>query len=146
MLNDAPDGPLTGPQLADALARAAEGLTYTSESDRPFTPVLVPRDRLPHAGRLTPEEIAALAPPTPRARVEGRTVDDALARHLFPADPSDDAAAALRPRYEALLALLRQHLVDLSVVRMGRIEVRCWFVGRDREGNLVGLETIAIET
>lgn len=140
------NAPLTGPPLADALARAAEGLTYTSESDRPFAPVLVPRDRLPHAGRLTPEEIAALAPPTPRARLETRTVDDALARHLVPADPSDGAAAALRPRYEALLALLRQHLVDLTVVRMGRIEVRCWFVGRDREGNLVGLETIAIET
>ena len=137
---------LTGHALADALGAAADGLSYGSESDRPFTPVLVPRDRLPHAGRLTPQEVAEAAGAADRRRVEARTADDFLARHLFPADPSDDAAAALRPRYEALLALLRQHLVDLSAVRMGRIEIRCWLVGRDREGNLVGLETIAIET
>lgn len=136
---------LTGRELARALEAAAEGLVYSSESDRPFTAVFVPRERLPDATRLAPEDVARLAG-LPLARQATRTPDDFLARHVVPADPADVAAAALSPRYEALLALLRQHLPDATVVRMGRIEVRCWMVGRDADGNLVGLETVAVET
>ena len=35
---------------------------------------------------------------------------------------------------------------DVRVYRLGKIEIQCYIVGLDGEGNLAGLKTVAIET
>jgi hypothetical protein len=130
--------------LTGQLASLVAGLTYTSESDRPFAVVDV-ADPAPDA----PLDAATLAralgidAATP---VELRTIDAMLARHTHRTDPYDVATQRVRPRYEALQAFLETTLREATGVRAGRVEVRCWLVGRDGRGRLLGVQTVAIET
>ena len=135
------------PDLTRRLADAAEGLTYASESDRSFTPFFLPAERLAGAAwPLSPERFAATIAVDPREPAEEADLDEFLARHIGRVDPADEQAVELRPRYERLAAMLREALADLRVIRVGSVEVRCYLVGRDPDGNVAGLETVAVET
>jgi hypothetical protein len=127
--------------LRERLEGAVEGLTYTSESDRPFEFFFLAGggDAPPGAeafGRL----IGAAA------AVEERSLDDFFMRHIETLDPADTESQRLRPRYEALRETLRTSLRGTTVYRTGRIEVQCYVVGGDGHGNLAGVRTVAIET
>lgn len=127
--------------LRERLEQAAEGLTYSSESDRPFEFFFLPGagDRPPGA-----EAFAQLVGAEPGPREE-RDLDDFFARHTETSDPYDNEAQRIRPRYEALREMLRE-LRWATVYRIGRIEVQCYVVGGDGRGNLAGLRTVAVET
>jgi hypothetical protein len=125
------------------LERAARGLLYTSESDYPFVwffqagPVATP---------LTAEAFRTalgIAPDTP---VEVVSLDDFFARHIERVDPADAAAVALVPRYRLLRETIRHAVRAPRVFRVGRIAIDCYVVGTDRDGSVVGLTTVAIET
>jgi hypothetical protein len=125
------------------LERAAAGLLYTSESDYPFDYVDLP------AAADAPLTVAAFrtAAGVPAdVDVEERTLDDFFARHIERVDPSDPAAVALVPRYRALRNALRTSVRGARVFRVGRVVVRCYVVGVDRRGHVVGLATTAVET
>lgn len=127
--------------LRARLEGAAEGLTYGSESDRPFEFFFLPGagDAPPGAeafGRLVGAEGA----------VEERELDDFFMRHIETSDPYDTEAQRIRPRYEALRETLRTALRGTTVYRTGRIEVQCYVVGGDGRGNLAGVRTVAVET
>jgi hypothetical protein len=131
------------PALRARLETAAEGLTYGSESDRPFHFFFLPGagDRPPGADAFA-QSIGAEAG-APR---EERDLDDFFARHTETSDPHDAEAQRIRPRYEALREMLRNELRWTTVYRVGRIEVRSYVVGGDGRGNLAGLQTVAVET
>lgn len=133
-----------GPALRATLEDTAEGLLYTSESDRPFAFFALPggAEGWPYDGETFARRVG-LAEGT---RVETRDLDDFLARHIETSDPYDVEAQRIRPRYEALKETLRTRLRDVRVFRAGSVEVACWMVGDDGRGNLVGLTTTAIET
>ena len=125
------------------LEQASAGLTYTSESDRPFVWYQRPG---PVALPLSVEGFrAALALPA-EVPVETRDLDAFFARHIELVDPADSAAVALVPRYVALRQAIRDVLRAPVVFRVGRIAIDCYIVGLDRAGNLVGLTTVAVET
>lgn len=77
--------------------------------------------------------------------MEVRTLEAFFARHTTTTDPYDQEAQRIRPRYEALAALLAGRLRDIRVYRIGKIEVSCYVAGI-AAGYLAGLKTIAIET
>jgi hypothetical protein len=77
---------------------------------------------------------------------EERTLDQFFKRHIEATDPYDKESQALRPAYENLRSLLRKSLREVRVFRFGKIEVKCFVVGADVEGNLAGLRTEAVET
>jgi hypothetical protein len=129
------------PGLRERLEREYEGLTYGSESDRPFEFFFLAGggDTPPGAeafGRL----IGAAGP------VEERSLDDFFMRHIETVDPQDTEALRIRPRYEALRETLRTALRGTTAYRTGRVEVQCYVVGGDGKGNLAGVRTVAIET
>ena len=132
------------PGLARELEQATDGLLYSSESDRPFEPFFLAGGgaRWPVAAA----EFAALVGARAGEKVEERTLDRFLANHIEASDPSDARTQELRPRYEALKALLKQRLRDARVFRVGQVEIRCYLVGEDGRGNLAGLTTVAVET
>lgn len=148
---DGPDDSIS-PDARRRLEEAAAGLVYSSEGDAPFAYVeLAPPGALGAGVPLTPAVVARLAGAPAGARIEERTLDAFLARHRGRVDPADARALALRPRYDALAAALRDTLVGgvpivLRVVVPGRAEVRCYLVGRDARGAVVGLATTAVET
>jgi hypothetical protein len=127
------------------LEQAADGLVYSSESDRPFTFVRLAGVTTP-IGSLTPAAVAAAAG-SPGARAEELSLSRFLAPHLSQYDPADVRAGALIPRYEALRDLLTTRLGRVRVFRLGAIEIRCLVLGNDpRTGELAGVETVAVET
>ena len=137
--------PSTGPDpvLRERLEREAEGLTYSSESDRPFEYFF-----LPGAGDRPPgvEAFARLVGAEPASPLEERDLDEFFLRHAETSDPYDAEAQRIRPRYEALRETLRNELRWTTVYRIGRIEVQCYVVGGDGRGNLAGVRTVAVET
>ena len=133
-------------ELRRALGAAAEGLVYSSESDRPFEFFALPAPANGDGGAPTPAEFARLVGAPPSDPVEERDLDRFFARHLELTDPADAEAQGLRPRYEALKALVRARLADTGVIRVGRVQVRCFVVGRTPGGALAGLVTTAVET
>ncbi len=140
-MSDATGG--VDPALRERLEREAEGLVYSSESDRPFEFFAIPGagDRPPGV-----DAFARLVGAPPGAPREERDLDDFLARHTDTSDPYDHEAQRIRPRYERLRETLRGALRWTTVYRIGRIEVQCYALGGDGRGNLVGLKTVAVET
>ena len=124
--------------------RAVAGLVYSSESDRPFEFFSIP-----YPGRRSgpdAEDFARLVGAESSQRVEERSLTDFFARHTATSDPYDTAAQRLRPRYEELMRLLTSRLRDVTVYRLGKVEVECYIAGLDGSGNLAGLKTVAVET
>ena len=137
------DAPTDSAAVRRRLERAAGGLLYTSESDHPFEYVFLAAE-LP--GPVTGpafHRAAGLADGTP---VEERTLDDFFAGHIERVDPNDSAAVALVPRYRALKRTLATAVRGARVFRVGRVVIRCYLVGTDARGNVVGLATTAVET
>jgi hypothetical protein len=126
------------------LERASSGLVYSSESDRPFEFFSVPFAGI--GGPPATEDFRALLGIDADTRIEVRSLADFFARHTDTSDPYDQRAQQIRPRYEALVALLRKRLRAVQVYRVGRIQVHCYVVGDDGRGNLAGLHTVAVET
>ena len=131
-------------KLRNNLEAAASELVYSSESDRPFEWFFLDdgADGWPYDGA----ELAKRLGEPADERIEERSLDDFFKRHIETSDPYDVRTQQIRPRYEALKEMLRSALRHPKAVRIGSIEVRCFIVGADGEGNLAGLSTIAIET
>ena len=132
-----------GGSVQRRLERAAEGLLYTSESDYPFEYFEAPA-RLD--GPLTVAGFRAAAGVPADSLVEELSLDAFFARHIELVDPADPAAQALVPEYERLKAVIRRSVDDARVFRVGRILIRCYLVGTDGDGRVVGLTTFAVET
>ena len=145
------------------LERAARDLTYTSESDHPFvwffqivarTQADAPTSEIDEvlfgpdssARALSMDDFRTLLEVPPTEQVDMVSLDDFFARHIENVDSADSVAVALVPRYQVLRETLRQTLEGVQVFRVGRIVIRCYLVGIDRDGNLAGLTTTAIET
>lgn len=118
-------------ELLRRLDAAASGLLVPSESDHPLTPFSWP------AGDPTPDAVAAAV--SPGAPVE-QIPPDALFSPLIA--PGDAEAA----RFQTLLDLLRAHLDDLRVYRVGRVDIDCLVLGRHASGAWLGLRTRVVET
>jgi nuclease A inhibitor-like protein len=132
------------PALRARLESAAEGLVYTSESDRPFEWFFLPGGAAGWPYGV--DEFARRLGAAPGEKREERSLEHFLARHIETSDPYDVEAQRIRPRYEALHQVLEESLGEVRVFRLGTMEVRCYAVGGDGRGNLAGLRTIAIET
>lgn len=153
--SSAPNAPQS---LREALEEAADGLLHLSESDYPYRFFTLPAEGIKD---LTPEGflnrlgisqqlLREFGVPSDRI-VEERSLDD-----FFPseeallersgADASDPKAASEREKMRRLKEVLRKRLRGLTVFRVGRVEIRCYIVGLDEQGNLAGLVTTAIET
>ncbi len=125
------------------LERAAAGLLYTSEADHPFDYVFLDAGARPP---LTEAAFRAAAGVPADSAVERWTLDEFFARHIERVDPADPVAAALVPRYRALKGVLRSSAAGVRVFRVGRVVIRCYVVGVDARGAVVGLATTAVET
>lgn len=138
----APTARHCGSELQAALATATERMLFTSETDAPFT--WFARD----AVRTVPTNAAMLGllglPAT--TPVERVTVER-LFRGAVQADEGAGLADAHRAaRFRQLVQTLSTELSDVTVFRVGTIQIRVFVVGRTRCGTLAGLETLAVET
>lgn len=130
--------------MSSALRDAAAGLLYTSEGDFPFDELSIPGQG--SGWPQTADQFMRIINAAPGTEVREQTLDKFFARHIEKADPQDAGLQAMKPKYEALRDILRKTLREVRVFRVGVVEVRCYVVGADANGNLSGLVTTALES
>lgn len=127
--------------LRASLDEASARLVYPSQTDAPF-----------HA--LTPDAVAAMPAAEEFPYAVGMTARPAVRVQPFEVfmqpltvDASPDAPGErLRAaRFRVLERALRQHLTNLTVYRVGTVDVRVFVVGLTACGELAGVETSALE-
>jgi hypothetical protein len=130
----------TDEQLLEELERATEGLLFMSESDYPFQTVLW-RGR----AEVTSEYLRELTGQD-NAPVEVVSVDDFFRAAASEPDWKGEQELALAKRYQALVRLLKEHLHDMKVYRVGGSDKAVYIVGRNSAENFVGISTRVVET
>ena len=136
------DPRVCGEALQSRLATATDRLLQRSESDAPYTFFAPPSWRaLPSDATLL--RTLGLPASTP---VERATLERVFQGMAFVDPPGDLADGHRVARVNLLVAALRAQLTDITVYRVGSVQVRVFILGRTRCGTVAGLETLAIET
>jgi hypothetical protein len=148
-------------RIAALLVAAAGDVLFTSESDYPFTVVVVPGaastpiTAADVKDRLAPIYVArpSTMPLAGRA-VEVTTVDAVLVPRITPAGWWTDYEREVAAHLEALRTVLNGEVHDVQVFRIGPPDpfsglagdIDVFFIGASDEGDLVGVWTVSIET
>jgi hypothetical protein len=127
----------------DMLKKASAGLVFMSESDNPFETVSFPSDKL---SSLSPEAVVNAAGKPAGTKVEKQELAYFFRNHTqeLPEHSPEDKARTLR--FRELEALLKKHLNEVAVFRIGETQVEAYILGKMQEGNIGGLKTLLIET
>jgi hypothetical protein len=149
--------------LAAELAKATDGLLYTSESDHPFEVVTGSTEPgAPILEALVRKEFAAYVDAKPGADkplaslyAMQRSWSEWKAQPLSCSDPNDPFQAEQCAKRKALEALLEARLTSLTVYYFGVVGapgavdgtgVSIFLLGRSPGGMLIGVATLAIWT
>jgi len=123
------------------LAKATDGLLFSSEADYPLEP-FVWTDAAP----FSPDalyKLTTLPPSTPVARED---INDFFAPMLhLPPEPTAEARKRVT-NFRSLLRLLRRSLSDPAVYKLGAVEMPTFIVGKLPDGTTAGLRTTVVET
>lgn len=123
------------------ITQVVEGLLFSSEADYPLTPFSLSGPALVMSEALC--KLAGVPPQTPVTKVEFDAFFAPMLRLHEGASPETRERVA---RYQKLVELLRKHLSDLAVYKLGAVEMQAFVVGRLRNGKLAGLRTTVVET
>ena len=111
--------------LLAELKKVSAGLLVMSESDYPFEVV-----QWDGSTEITPEFLRSITNEPAESRVEESALEQFLASGPF----------------EHLERFLREHLTDIKVYKVGRINIPVYIIGRSPEGSWLGLSTRVIQT
>ncbi len=125
-----------------ALTIASEGLLYPSEADEPFTTFTWKESE----GELTKEKLLKRARKPARSPVREVPLQDFFKDLTTAQDWHGQEEKATVEKFRNLLAVIRQHLSDVKVFKVGATKVGVFIIGKTDEGDLAGLKTTAVET
>lgn len=123
------------------LELAIKGLNYISETDSEFFPFIGETSEFINQEILLKQINADL-----NEQVEEREFEEFFERLIRMQDWFDDAHRKMAENFLYLKNLLKENLKDIKVYKVGRIQIDIYIVGLDRECNLIGVHTKAIET
>ena len=124
------------------LRKAAEGLTYPSESDAPLE-VMTWGDA---HGALTDAQLWHLSGQDTKARIERIDPARFFDRLMHPQHAHSQVSPEQAQRFQTLFQTLKDELTDLEVIKVGQNEVAIHIIGRTKDGKLICLRTAATET
>ncbi len=127
-------------ELINQLQQASEGLLWLSESDYPFETVY-----WENVNNIN-SKLLQNTNSTDDTTIETRELDSFFSRVTEEEDWYNDEEMLICKRYQKLVKLLKTHLTDIKVYRVGEIEVNCYILGKTESGSLAGLSTISVET
>ena len=130
-------------ELVNALEDAIAGLQWMSESDYPLTVLYWEPQALE---TLTTARLLQLTNRPPDAIVAIDDLETVFAVATQAQDWHDPETAASVKRYQALASLLKQHLRELTVYRVGTLTIDLYIIGKTAIGAIAGLATKAVET
>lgn len=129
-------------ETAAALAAAADGLSYQSETDAPWKAVGWPgADGTPSA-----DAVRKRGRHKADAPVAEQSVDEFFAPLTGDKDWYGDEEKAAAAKYRELLKVVKEKLTGAKVFRIGERKVTIYVVGTDPAGGWAGLKTSAVET
>ncbi len=143
-------------ELIDRLKQKSLGLLWYSESDYPFETVYWENvDDIK-------SKLLELTDCTSETTIEVRELDKFFSQATEEKDWYNDEEMAECKRYQELVHLLKTHLTDIKVYRVGEVEVNCYILGQTKSGAIseagtavgceadrcaiAGLSTISVET
>ncbi|QJD96194.1 sugar-non-specific nuclease inhibitor NuiA-like protein [Mucilaginibacter robiniae] len=120
------------------LEQAANGLQMMSESDYPFTYVCT------EAKVIDNDLVLKIA-----AKPQGTPIEQTTIEHLL-RNMTDASSGSVSPQvanqFQNLAATLKSELSNLTVYRVGEVQVDVFILGLTKEGNVAGMRTKLIET
>jgi hypothetical protein len=126
-----------------ALAAAAAGLRFVSETDHPFATAAWNDAAFPElsaAGLLAALGVPADTP------VEEVTVEYFFRNVATAEDWQDEDVRAEAGKYQNLIRVIHAELAGPRVFRVGRRRIDVYIVGRPPAGGVAGLHTVVVET
>lgn len=127
--------------ISDRLQKASEGLLFLSETDAPFEVI-----HWPAQGELTQVKLLQLTEHLPDTPVKQQTIDDFFAIATQEEDWHDEEERETAKRFQHLVRVLKQNLLQLQVYRVGSVEIDVYIIGVTDGGGLAGLSTKLVET
>ncbi len=123
------------------ISQASAGLLFSSESDYPLTPFT-------WSGQtpLSPDALVKFAGLPSSTAVAQEDFDAFFAPMLKLHEGASPEAQNRAARFQKLVGLLRQYLSDLTVYKLGAVEITSFVVGRLADGRYAGLRTTVVET
>ena len=127
--------------LVQQFKTATDGLLFMSESDYPFE--IHDWKDLP---QVTPDHLKQLAGLPADTPIEETTVDNFFRPAVRNYEGQSETARSTSERYRQLLQLIRDNLTDVTVYKLGRINMPVFIVGKTRSGSWMALSTRVVET
>lgn len=127
--------------LTESIEKAIAGLFYISETDAPFYLFIGEKTNC-----VTAETILIQTGAAAGTFVEKRDFEEVFARLTRMQEWFGDEEKETAKRFAVLRDLLKTHLKDLAVFKVGEITVDIYMVGLDADGRLTGIKTKAVET
>ena len=130
-------------ELLDQLQTASDGLQFISESEAPFHTFFWESGDNPS---LNPETILQKTSRPQDTSVEVLDLDTFFGVATTEQEWHDPEERETVKRFQNLVAILKQHLYDLQVYRVGRRNIDAYIVGKTSTGDYAGLSTKVVET
>lgn len=127
--------------LIEKIGKAVEGLYYISETDAEILPFSGEK-----AEEISKEKILAQTKNSENSNVEERDFAHFFERLTKNQDWFGDEEIKNAQRFTELKNLLEENLRDIKVFKIGSIQLDIYVVGLDKENNLRGIKTKAVET
>jgi hypothetical protein len=127
-------------EIVEKLKEASTGLLMMSESDYPFEVV-----QWEGAAPATQEKILQLTD-SQNLQVEVVELDYLFRNCAFEQEWHNELQKKDVKRYQTLMQTLKDNLSDISVYRVGQINIDAYIIGQTQNGDLAGLVTKLVET
>jgi hypothetical protein len=133
----------TNAELLERLQKASDGLQFMSESEAPFNTVLW---KSGDNSSLNPETILRNTGHSQDTPIEVVDLDTFFGVATTEQDWYGPEECEMVKRFQNLVEILKQHLVDLRVYRVGHRNIDAYIVGKSLTGDYAGLSTKVVET
>ncbi|MEH1839561.1 MAG: nuclease A inhibitor family protein [Nostoc sp.] len=127
-------------EIVEKLKEASSSLLMMSESDYPFEVV-----RWEGAAPATQEKILQLTG-SQDLPVEVVDLDYLFRNCAFEQEWHNEFQKKDVQKFQTLVQTLKDNLSDISVYRVGRINIDAYIIGQTKDGDLAGIVTKLVET
>jgi hypothetical protein len=128
-------------ELLRLLQEATDGLLWMSESDYLFEVVYWQA-----RSSITPQELLKLTNHSSDTAITTVNFDAFFENVTQPQEWHGELERETVQRYQHLVEILKTHLSDLQVYRVGNIHLDVYIIGKTTSNELAGIATQAVET
>ena len=127
-----------GENLLAEIRKSTDGLTYMSETDAPVEPF--------SGGHADTVDIAKIIENADAIKQEKLSAKKFFERLTTVSDWFGPEQTETARRFSELEKLLEENLSELTVFKIGNIQIDIYVVGLDADKTLIGIKTKAVET